>query len=271
MPATASWTSRIPDIALRQLPYAAAQGLTQVILLAQGAQREGMGSRFEVRRAPFAMQAVKVTQWPKKSALAGVLAITGPNSDPRRGDIWTKFEAGGDKVAFGGHRYIAVPRTGSIIKRSKRSVVADEHRPAALRDSLTLRTFVRAYKSAPGKLGIFAVDRRHEARLGRKRALLQYGHTRNTLRRDALTGRFIRRARLVSPTAPALRRRARPMLLYALTGRVPIAHRLEFQSTAERTARTELPRAMQAGLAKALAGARWTRGVRTGSVASLLG
>jgi hypothetical protein len=178
-----------------QVPFAMSKAILAVLKTGQKAQVEHMGQTFTLRRKDFARLSVKITGFPNKNKPVGEIAIRSPGG---RSDIFEKFEHGGDKFPHAGRSFIAVPRTGSLVKKRKSSIVPDHLRPKALQDSLTLRTFVAPFKKDPSKQGIFAVDRAAESR-NRK------------LKRN--------------------RNKARPTLLYTLIDEAPITATLDFVKT----------------------------------------
>jgi hypothetical protein len=180
-----------------QVPYALSRTILRVLKTGQAAQLEHMGQKFTIRRKDFARLSVKIVGFPNKNRPVGEIAISSPGG---RSDIFAKFEDGKDKFPHAGRHFLAVPRTGSLVKKRQSSIVPPQLRPAALKDSLTLRTFVKPFKKDPSKLGIFAVDRVSEARA-----------RRTGKKRDS--------------------NRARPTLLYTLIDEAPIKDSLEFVKT----------------------------------------
>jgi hypothetical protein len=187
-----------------QVPFAMGRAILAVLKTGQKAQVEHMGRVFTIRRKNFARLSVKITGFPNKNKPVGEIAIQSPGG---RSDIFSKFEHGGLKIPHEGRSFIAVPRVGSLVKRRKSSIVPEQLRPAALRDNplLTLRTFVKPFKKDPSKLGLFAVDRAAESRVGAGR------RAGKVLKRD--------------------RNRARPSLLYTLIAEAPIQDTLDFVKT----------------------------------------
>lgn len=265
-----TWRSRIPDVVHRQLPYAARLAVNATAVRVREVQLEEMPKRMTIRRPAFAKTSLKVN-FAKAKETASLVGFTGI---PGRNDVLGQLEAQRQKIPLKGG-WIAIPRVGSLVKPRGGSIVPDHLRPDALRQSLTIRTFVKDYA---GGRGIFGVDRRHEARLG-ERTRTYRGRLRGDrarARQERESGRFLPvvRGRVTRREAGArdrLARRAKPMLLYALERSARVAPRLEFVPTARQVVTTTLPREMQAGLAKALATARWADGLQTGSVASQLG
>lgn len=126
----------------RQIPFAMANAINDVLKAGQQAQRRQMAQAFTIRRQQFAERSVKLTQFATKTALVGELAISPPGGG-QRADLFTKFEQGGTKRPRAGSA-LAVPIVGSRVKPTERSVVRTANRPAALRQATgRRRTFVR--------------------------------------------------------------------------------------------------------------------------------
>jgi hypothetical protein len=202
-----------------QVPFALSKAILAVLKTGQKAQIEHMGRVFTVRRKDFARLSVKIVGFPNKNKPVGEIAISSPGG---RSDIFEKFETGADKFPHGGRSFIAVPKTGSLVKKRKSSIVPEHLRPKALRDNplLTLRTFVAPFRNDPDKLGIFAVDRAAESRDRKKK-------------RNA--------------------NRARPRLLYTLIDEAPIRETLEFVKTITDTVSRDFSAEFEREFAKALA------------------
>jgi hypothetical protein len=211
-------TSKIEGAA-RQVPFALAKAITDVLKSGQAAEIKHMGQSFTIRRKDFARLSVKITGFPNKNKPVGEIAIASPGG---RSDIFQKFETGADKFPHGGRTFIAVPRTGSLVKKRKSSIVPDRMRPKALQSSITLRTFVAPFKKDPSKMGIFAVDRAAEARA-----------RRTGKKRDS--------------------NQARPTLLYTLIDEAPIKDSLEFVRTVTDQVIKDWPDAFAEEFAKAMA------------------
>lgn len=206
----------------RQVPFALKNTIASLLKAGQEAERARMAQVFTLRRKDFARLSVKITEFPTKTKLVGEVAISSPGG---RSDIFGKFETGADKVPHNGRQFLAVPRTGSLVKKRKSSIVPDQLRPAALKHSLTLRTFVKPFRKDPSKLGIFAVDRAAEARA-----------RRTGKKRDA--------------------NRARPTLLFTLIEEAPIADSLKFVDTVTKTINRELATTFEQEFARAVATAK---------------
>jgi hypothetical protein len=201
-----------------QVPFALKNTIARVLKAGQAAEREHMARTFTLRRKDFADRSVKITEFPTKTKLVGEIAISSPGG---RSDIFSKFETGGQKFPHNGRTFIAVPRTGSLVKKRKSSIVPEQLRPAALKDSLTLRTFVKPFKKDASKQGIFAVDRVAEARA-----------RRTGKKRDS--------------------NRARPTLLYTLIDEAPIQDSLEFVKTITDTVSRDFASAFEEEFANAV-------------------
>lgn len=202
-----------------QVPFAMSKAILAVLKTGQKVQITHMGTTFTLRRKDFARLSVKIVGFPNKNKPVGEIAIASPGG---RSDIFEKFERGQDKFPHAGRHFIAVPKTGSLVKKRKSSIVPDNLRPKALRDNplLTLRTFVAPFKKDKDKLGIFAVDRAAESRDRSKK--------RN-------------------------RNRARPRLLYTLIDEAPIKETLEFVKTMTDVVSRDFSKEFEAEFAKAMA------------------
>lgn len=203
----ASISDALVQMAAKQLPFAMSKALNDGALAFQKAQIASMSETFTVRRRDFLQKSVKITHFATKSNLVAEIAVESPGG---RSDVFGKFEDGGIKHPANGRHFLAIPRVGSFVKPRARSIVDDQHRPAALLKNplLSMRTFVKPFKNDPSQLGIFAVDRVHEARLGASR------RSGKVSKRDL--------------------RRARPMLLFTLEAQAPIPADLHFELNAER-------------------------------------
>lgn len=111
----------------RQVPFALAKAINDSLLDGQKAQRTHMAEAFTIRRKPFVERSVKVTQFANKNTVTGELAIEPPGGEARA-DLFTKFETGGKKTPREGGS-IAIPITGTPIKRTARSVIPQAKRP----------------------------------------------------------------------------------------------------------------------------------------------
>lgn len=209
-----------------QVPFATAKAINATMLEVQAAARAGLAQHFTLRRRPFAERLVKIERggFATKQKPVGVVGIQGP-----RADVLAKFEPGGTKRPRDLGR-IAVPRVGGIAKPRPTSIVREELRPGALLDNtlLSLRAFVRPFKSDPKTRGIFVVDRRHEARLGARRR----------------GGRG---------ASAAQQKRARPQLVYTLKPSVPIPATLGFVPLTRRVVSERLVPNLQTAVRAALA------------------
>lgn len=201
-----------------QIPFAMSKAILAVLKTGQKAQIEHMGQTFTIRRKDFARLSVKIVGFPNKNKPVGEIAIRSPGG---RSDIFEKFENGADKFPHAGRSFIAVPKTGSLVKKRKTSIVPDNLRPGALKANplLSLRTFVKPFKNDPTKLGIFAVDRVAESRDRTKK--------RN-------------------------RNKARPRLLYTLIDEAPITETLDFVKTMTDTVSKDFAAEFETAFANAM-------------------
>jgi hypothetical protein len=112
----------------KQIPYSLARAINASLITAQKKQLAHMAHDFTLRRPTFAKLSVKITQFAKKTNPVGEIAIHPPGD---RADIFAKFEKGGLKRPKDGHD-LAIPVTGSPVKRTARSIVSAQNRPRAL-------------------------------------------------------------------------------------------------------------------------------------------
>lgn len=119
-----------------QIPFALGKAINASLVTAQKKQLERMARDFTIRRPQFAKLSVKITQFAKKANPVGIIAIDPPGD---RDDIFAKFEKGGVKRPRTG-KDLAIPITGSPVKRTARSVIAEKNRPKALLSGATTIT-----------------------------------------------------------------------------------------------------------------------------------
>ena len=147
----------------RQLPFAITAAINDTLALAQNAERAEIARRFTIRRKPFAERSVKIAKFAKKGAPVGELAIESPGG---RSDVFGKFEWGGTMRPRDG-RSLAIPVTGSTVKRSERTVVRHELRPGALLEAGQTpagnRVFLRT--RSDGRRALFEAMPKGRARL----------------------------------------------------------------------------------------------------------
>jgi hypothetical protein len=117
----------------KQVGFAMSKAINTALVTAQKKQLAHMQGEFTLRRPQFAKLSVKVTKFAKKSSLVGELAIDPPGD---RDDIFAKFEKGATKKPTRGTA-LAIPITGSPVKRSAKSIVAEKNRPRALLSGAT--------------------------------------------------------------------------------------------------------------------------------------
>lgn len=210
-----------------QLPFATAKAINATLLEVQRVELASINRAFTVRRPDFAKRSVKIERadFATKKNPVGRIGIQGD-----RADVYAKFEAGGTKAPRAG-QHVAVPITGSLVKRNARSIVPRELRPAQLGQSLTVRVFERRFKKDPSHSGLFAVDRVAEAQAQR------------------LKGQGKRVGKRIAS-------RAVPRLLYALPSTVPITRRLDFVPTARAVVGSAFVPNLRAAVAEALRTAR---------------
>jgi hypothetical protein len=141
----------------KQLPFAMSKAINTALVKAQAKQLAHMQREFTIRRPQFAKLSTKITKFAKKTSLIGEIAIAPPGD---RADIFAKFELGGTKRPKDG-RNIAIPITGSPVKKSARTIVSDQNRPKALLSgATTIQTRsgkVKAVKRAKSFGGAFLI------------------------------------------------------------------------------------------------------------------
>lgn len=114
----------------KSLPFAMAKTLTGCVQRGQAAVVGGLDSKF-ILRNNFVRQGIRFKPAEKNSTRieADVHTKLDTGSHP---DFMGDQEAGGEKVPWGGHRYIAVPTKFLIGMVGERSVIPQELRPRAL-------------------------------------------------------------------------------------------------------------------------------------------
>lgn len=137
----------------KQVPFALGKAINASLVTAQKKQLARMATEFTLRRPQFAKLSVKITQFAKKTNPVGVIAIDPPGD---RDDIFAKFEKGGTKRPRSG-KNIAIPITGSPVKRSQRSIVAEKNRPKALLSGATTTSRGKVITRAKSFGGAFLI------------------------------------------------------------------------------------------------------------------
>jgi hypothetical protein len=110
----------------KQVRFGASIGLNRTMSEAQDAIRDGLGSRFTLRRATFVKNTIyrkPGVDWATKDKLEAGVRV-----NPER-NILAKFEAGGTKSPTGGRRFLAVP---VAVKRNKFDIVTKANSLKAL-------------------------------------------------------------------------------------------------------------------------------------------
>lgn len=212
-------TSKL-DTAGKQTAFAMSKAINAVLLKAQTAERTRMAQTFTIRRKQFAERAVKITQFAKKTTLVGEIAIAPPGD---RADIFAKFEAGGTKRPKDGHS-LAIPVTGSPVKRTAKSVVADKNRPRAL--------------------------------LSNAQTVQSRGKTKQVKRAKSFGGAFLRPAKDGKPGAIFIRTPKGLQLAYILEPSAPLKPELHFTDTVTATVTKEWVPTFEQEFAHALATAK---------------
>jgi hypothetical protein len=201
------------DGAAKQLPFALSKAINSVLIKAQTAERTRIRATFTIRRPRFADLSVKITQFAKKTTLVGQIAIAPPGDTA---DIFAKFEAGGIKRPTKGAN-LAIPITGSPVKKTLRSVIQAKNRPRALLDQSQNTT-----STGKGKVG----------------------------------GAFLRPAKDGKPAGIFIRTKQGLKLAYLLEPEAPIKPELHFVDTVTQTITREWASTFEQELANALRTAR---------------
>lgn len=178
----------------KQVPFALSKAINASLITAQQKQLAHMGQAFTIRRPQFAKLSVKITKFAKKLSPSGEIAIDPPGD---RDDIFAKFEKGGIKKPRQG-RTLAIPITGSPVKKTSRSVVSDQNRPKALLS-------------------------------GAKQITTRTGKTRDVRRAKSFGGAFLRPAEGNKPGAIFIRQGKDLKLAYTLQPQAPIKPTLDFE------------------------------------------
>lgn len=227
----------LDDYQRRQLPFATAKAVNATLLDVQAAARAHVHQTYQVRRAAFLDQLVKISQFATKARPVGVVGIQGPNANPSRGDLLAKFEAGGTKTAREG-RTVALPiRNGAV----QGAIIPVSRRPKALLgDDAERRAYIERASRRGKKRAAPAVPRP----LRRSRAFV--------VRTASGTGAILERV--------GRGKGSQLRVLYGLATRTRVAASLQFGTTATRVVRARFRQHLAEQLAQALATARPPRG-----------
>ena len=106
----AHWTSKLDDIARRQLPFALAQALNLTAKAAAVEARASAAVRLNVRKKGLLNIFIRAPaeQRATKTKLSARVMVGGPKTDPERGSILAQQEATGTKRPFRGN-LVAIP------------------------------------------------------------------------------------------------------------------------------------------------------------------
>ncbi len=113
-----------------QLPFILARSLTRVAQAAQAKVKLTVVSRFTTRNT-WTEQNIKITPATKSTQTSEVYTDTG-NRKTGAPDYLPRQEEGGEKVPYGGHRYLAIPTTYLWRYTPKTRPLPDNLRPTAL-------------------------------------------------------------------------------------------------------------------------------------------
>lgn len=146
--------SILTDVADRQVPYAASRALNDVALSIQESERETVKSNFILRRPEWILQGVKIPKFSNKNDNPMSVSVI-IDEGAGRGDIMSKFEAGGTKTPRGSN--LAIP---IMARQSRQQIIPKDLRPRALNlhpvgrsTRGDKRTFMLPVKG--GRFGIF--------------------------------------------------------------------------------------------------------------------
>jgi hypothetical protein len=147
------------NIERSQLPYAAARALTKTVQDAQYAVRKKMFSVFTIRNA-WTQQNVRITPAKKTNLYAEVYADTSNKKAPNYLNLQ---EFGGEKIAHGGHKYIAIPIRENL-GLGPASVIPKRLQPSRLKKSFIVtlkdgRKFIFIRTASHGRTNILPVYR----------------------------------------------------------------------------------------------------------------
>lgn len=142
-----------------QIPYATALALNETIKQVQAAEREHMMKVFNLRRKSWALNAVKIKPFAKKTSLSTTLRISPAGNN----DVFSKFEHAGTKTAIQG-RNVAIPTEN--IRKSPNQVITKAKKPSNLRNSFRVH-------GRSGKDFIFQTQGKGRARTAKLAYVLQ--------------------------------------------------------------------------------------------------
>ena len=148
----AHWTSRLGDIATRQLPFALAQALNDTAKTAAEEARVEAAKRLNVKRSSFLRFFIRnpTEHRATKAKHTARVVTAGPQSDPTRGSILAQHEESGVKTPFS--RPLIAKPSREILQSvgGKRSIP----RGTALN---LFKPFVRDGQATTGRKGAFLV------------------------------------------------------------------------------------------------------------------
>lgn len=113
-----------------QLPFILAKSLTKVAQVAQGQVRLTVDRRFTTRNE-WTKTNIKITPATKSTQTSEVYTDTG-NRKTGAPDYLPRQEEGGEKVPYGGHKYLAIPTSYLWRYTPKSRPLPDNLRPTAL-------------------------------------------------------------------------------------------------------------------------------------------
>lgn len=140
-----------------QVPFAVSLWLNRLANAAQASVREGIKRRFKLHREDFNLRAIYISKANRATKASWSVVI----EVQQRADYLNKFEDGGEKVAIGGRRYLAIPNDkvfsdgivdqGSPLRIKNLNLHKDEH-GRLIGDQ---QTFLLPMRNQAGQAGIF--------------------------------------------------------------------------------------------------------------------
>ena len=140
-----------------QIPFAVSLWLNRLANAAQAAIRAHMKEKFHLRHEAFNLKAIYISKADRSTKTSWRVLI----QVQERASYLDKFEEGGEKVALGGRRYLAIPNDkvfsdgivekGSPLRIKNLHLHKDEY-GRVIGDQ---RTFLAPFRGAEGSAGIF--------------------------------------------------------------------------------------------------------------------
>jgi len=172
------WTSRISEIAAKQIPFARAETLNQLARGAAEDAREAAQIDLNIKRPAMLRAFIRAPATHKATKLrfsARVVVAAPQSANPDRGNILTQHEAAGTKRPFRG-RSIAMPSRDIVKPGRKRAITRGTE----------LRTFqpftTKAGGQVVGQKGSFMITLKRGTLAGRKMLLQRFGRGKKQVR-----------------------------------------------------------------------------------------